>query len=666
MKQYSGQVISEGTVLAKVFIGETITPNIEKMNVKDITNEETRLDEACLEVMSFLHKSIKRAKQEQIAEGIGIIDTHIALLSDDSKQSLPHRAKQLIHEETCNAEYALETVAGRMVDEFDAISKSGYLSARGEDILHIKNMLINTLLGVTLGCEIAEPAIIYSDRLSPEQLTSFDPKLIKGIVTAKGSALSHTAIIARNMNIPFLTGIKIDAGSVHPDMIGIIDSESNTFILDPDETTVHSYNIKMRENEEKALLIKEKAKELVGSCKVALYANIGRPCEVADAISNCAAGIGLFRSEFLFLDAKETVDEQSQYEAYKEVINAMDGKPVIVRTIDIGADKEAKCIKLPKESNPALGTRGIRISFANPDVFRTQLRALLRAAYCSNLKIMFPMISSLWEVKKVIEEVDYVAAMLKEEGIDYAKPPIGIMVETPAAVMILDDIAPYIDFVSIGTNDLTQYALGIDRTNENLSDYYDVRHKAVLELIRITVEKAHKHGISVGICGELGADIKLAKDFLKMGVDELSMPASKIPAMALALEGEVSVDSDILVPVDGYLIPMEEIPDAVFSKGLVGRCVGIYPENGIVTAPFDGVVTMIAKTKHAISIKSQNATEVLIHIGIDTVSMDGRGFEINVNEGDVVKAGSKLLTFDVDMIKDVGLSPIVIVVILPN
>lgn len=666
MEQYFGQIVNHGLAIAKVFIAETDTINIVKMQIDDVEGEKTRLDAAVCDVMTYLDRSKKLAGQSRSTDGIDIIQTHMTFLSDCSEESIIFKTKETIQKDCTNAEYALEKAVGTMIEEFTKTQNSQYLCARSEDIEHIKNMLIKVLMGVPMGARISEPSIIFAPQLSPEQLTSYDSSLVKGIVTAKGSALSHTAIIAKNMNIPFLTGININPDDIEKNSLGVIDAETKAFITNPDEPTLMLYRKKEQELREKALLLRTKAKELVEKCPISLCANIGKVEEASDAVNNCAAGIGLFRSEFLFLDSAEAPDEQKQYEAYTKVLDIMEGKPVIIRTIDIGADKEAKCLALPKEPNPALGTRGIRISFANPQILKTQLRALLRAAYQRNLRVMFPMISSLWEVQKAIDTVNAVASDLEKEGISYAVPSLGIMVETPAAVMILEDIAPLIDFVSIGTNDLTQYTLGIDRVNDNLSEYYDSHHKAVLSLIRLTAEKAHKYGVQVGICGELGADLELAEEYLKMGIDELSMSPSAIPAMALKLSSIKHTGNDVLTPVDGYLIPMEEIPDAVFSNGLVGKCVGIYPENSVVTSPIDGVVTMIAKTKHAISVRSEFGTEILIHVGIDTVNMNGAGFDVKVSEGEAVKAGNELLSFDIDMIEEAGYCPIVVVVNIPR
>ena len=666
MKQYIGQVVNSGIEISGLFCINSSDTVISQEKVENIAYEEARLDAASESVISYLDYSKKQVKQNHGSEGIEIIQTHIMLLSDTSEDALISRAKGVIRKDMVNAEYALESMSKMMIEEFVKEQKSQYLSARSEDIKHISNMLINSLLGIEPETEIKEPSIIVASELSPEQLTSFEPKMIKGIVTSKGSPLSHTAIIAKNMNIPCMTGVDFDVDEVASAKMGIIDTESKTFIIDPDEETLKTYSAKKEKYDEEVLSQKKNAKELVAQSPIKLYANIGNVEDAKEAVANYAQGIGLFRSEFLYMDKEDAPTEEEQYKAYKQVLDTMDGKPVIVRTTDIGADKEAKCISLPKEANPALGMRGIRISFENPDIFNTQLRALLRAAYNRNLKVMFPMISSIWEVQKAVDTVKSVAAALEKEGVEHGMPSLGIMVETPAAALILEEMASYIDFISIGTNDLTQYTLAIDRVNDGLSEYYDAHHKAVIKLLRITINKAHNYGLEVGICGELASDVELAEEFIKMGVDELSMSPSKIPAMAAKLCDVKPASKDVQAPVDGYLIPMEEIPDPVFANGLVGTCVGIYPENDIISAPFNGIVTMIAKTKHAISLRSDSGVEILIHIGLDTVKLNGRCFDVKVKEGDKVNSGDELVKFDIPEIEKAGYSPLVIVVHLPS
>lgn len=673
MKTFTGKIVNSGYALAKVRIIPDMNLDIKMIRDCDCTEELNRLGDAISSVTRQLEQMRDKFDAQKSAdkrEGADIIETHLVFLADKSEESLIGHAEKIIKDEKVNAEYALKVAGCDLAGKF-AEGKSEYLSARNEDIGHLTRMLTCKLMNIENEVILTEDSIILAEELSPEELTSLEAGYVKGIVTKKGSPLSHTSIIAGNMNVPYLTGMDFEGESSLDKLfenggLSAIDAKKGQFIYEPDEKTCNEIKECIRNQEKEAEEITENASEAIASSPIKLYANIGNPNEVEKATANHAMGIGLFRSEFLYMDSDEVPDEETQYRAYVRALDAMEGKPVIVRTIDIGADKEAKCLSMPTEANPALGLRGIRISFANPELFNTQLRALLRAAYNRNLKIMFPMIASKWEVQKAKDAVKQTAEELKREGIDCSIPPIGIMVETPAAVMIMDELAPLVDFVSIGTNDLTQYTIALDRCSDNLAEYYDAHHEAVLRLIEMTCKEAHKYNVEVGICGELGSDMELAERFYKMGIDELSMASSKIPAAAYALkkvkeQNESNMILGICAPVEGYLIPMEDIPDDTFSNGLMGQCVGIYPGEGIITAPIDGVISMVAKTKHAFSIKSQDA-EVLVHVGIDTVEMNGKGFECNLSEGREVKTGEEMMRFDIDAIKEAGFEPIVVVV----
>lgn len=671
MRKYTGKVINEGTVVAKAVLLGSVTGTIRREDGCDVDTEIHKLEIAADAVKSALHKAESKAEARGECESADILNSHIMLLEDDSRESLIQRTNSYIADEAVNAEFAVDYMGHVIADELAGAS-SDYLRARSEDILQLSLELIKELLGGEESRSVDGPSVVVSETVSPETLTMLGRDVVCGIVTRSTSPLSHTAILAKNMNIPFITDTDIDdvreALSGATETVVAIDGKDGTLITDPDEDTLAKLKKQMESERERYASFMENGEELTEDGPIRLYANIGRPEDVDDAVKYHAAGIGLMRSEFLYMDRDDAPDEDEQYEAYVKVLDAMGGKPVIIRTIDIGADKDARCLHLPKEDNPALGLRGIRIGFAYPDIFGTQLRALLRAANGRNLRIMFPMITSADEVERAKAEVMKAADKLKAEGAKYAVPPIGIMVETPAAALAMDEIAQTVDFVSIGTNDLTQYTLGIDRTAENLSEYYDIYHSAVFKLIEETVTAAHDAGIEVGICGELGADTLVTANFMSMGIDELSMAPAKIPAVAAAIaENRKGMEmiiggEDVLSPVDGYVIPMEEIPDEVFSEGVMGKCVGIYPDNGVITAPFNGTVTMLAKTGHALSIKSQSGMEVLIHIGIDTVNLKGRGFEPKVVSGQEVEAGSELLIFDKDLIKEEGYSPIVVVV----
>lgn len=674
MNEYKGRAINSGTIIGKAYLLGNGEITVEKEDIADCDEQIKRLKESVANTIKKLEKSKEKVKMSHGNEGADILNTHILLLEDDSNDSLIQNAVDYINQNKVNAEFAMEKTGNLMAEEFEK-GTSDYLRARSEDIIHLKKQIIGDLMNITDDSNVTKPSIIVADEVSPETLTSIDKTLLLGIVTRKGSVLSHTAILAKNMNIPYLTGVMYEDGSIENDTEIAIDGKNEKVYVSPDEDMLNVLNEQMRTEKEKAASNKANAMECIEKSPIKLYANIGRPKDITGETEKFAMGIGLFRSEFLYMDRDELPSEEEQYDRYVRVLDSMGGKPVIIRTIDIGADKEARCVELPKEDNPALGTRGIRIGFSNPLLFETQLRALLRASYNRNLKVMFPMITAKWEVEKAIDKIHEVAEMLENEKKEYAIPSIGIMIETPAAVLTLDSIAPLIDFVSIGTNDLTQYTIALDRCADHLSAYYDSHHEAVLKLIEMTAVTAHKHGIEVGICGELGADVSLAEFYVKIGIDELSMATPKIIDMAAALSEiditkvkaqaaspKSTVMEDIAAPVDGYVIPMEDIPDEAFAGGLMGKCVGIYPDTGVITAPFDGEITMVAKTKHAFSIKNSSGLELLIHVGIDTVELNSRGFHNTLKEGMNVAKNQELMTFDIDKIKEAGYSPIVVVV----
>lgn len=668
MNKYKGILVNKGFAMGRVILLDEPDLSFGREEIADVEKEISRFETAVSKAICTLENIKDKAEKTHGSGSADTLNTHIMLLCDEAEESLAERCKEYIKTNQVNAEYAVEQSGQKIVEEFNQ-SDSDYLRARSEDIDHLSKILIAKLLGRSTAVpemKNGEPFILVAKELSPETLSSISPELIRGIVTGKGSPLSHTAILASNLNIPYLTGVKYEG--VSSEVMAAIDGTEGTFIVDPDEDTLQNIQRKIKESSDKQTGNKEDALELIKNSPIRLYANIGRPEDADKAIDNYAQGIGLFRSEFLYINSDVAPDEEEQYEAYTRVLEAMDGKAVTVRTIDIGADKEAKCISLPREANPALGTRGIRISFANLPVFKTQLRALLRAAYGRNLRIMFPMISSEWEVKRAIDIVNQTAEELKVEGVKYDTPVIGIMVETPAAVLTLDQLAPYVKFVSIGTNDLTQYTLALDRVNDNLSEYYIPHHDAILKLIEMTVQTAHKFNIEVGICGELGADTEMAGEFVRMGIDELSMAPAKILPMAEALKNcKKSTESvDVLSPVKGTLVPMEEIPDETFSSGVLGPCIGVDPDNNILYSPCDGEISMVAETGHAFGIRREAGDEILIHVGIDTVELQGKGFDNPLKVGQKVSVGEKLMSFDKDIIVKAGLSPMVVIVKLES
>ena len=407
-----------------------------------------------------------------------------------------------------------------------------YMKARAADIKDISNRLVRNLSGQEdVDFSSMEPSIIIADDLSPSETVQMDKSKILAFVTVHGSTNSHTAILARMMNIPALIGVPMNLDEIHTGQTAIVDGFKAEVVFDPTEELCRETQSRMQEEQEKAELLQTlKGKENVtlSGKKINIYANIGSVGDVGYVLENDAGGIGLFRSEFLYLGRNDFPTEEEQFQAYRQVVQTMAGKKVIIRTLDIGADKQADYLNLGNEDNPALGYRAIRICLKQPDIFKTQLRALLRAAAYGNLSIMYPMIISTEEVQQIYSIVDEVECELNDAGIPYKIPEQGIMIETPASVMISDELAEMVDFFSIGTNDLTQYTLAIDRQNEKLDDFYNPHHKAILRMIQMVVDNAHKHGKWAGICGELGADLELTQEFVRMGLDELSVAPSMV------------------------------------------------------------------------------------------------------------------------------------------
>jgi phosphotransferase system enzyme I (PtsI) len=449
--------------------------------------------------------------------------------------------ENIIRTQKTNAEYAVATTGDNMAELF-AMMDDAYMKERAADVKDITNRVVGILSGAgATGMNATEPSILLADDLAPSETVQLDKSLVLSFVTRHGSTNSHTAILARTMNIPALIGV--DYPEDVEGKMAIVDGAIGKILIDPDEATLSSYRKKKEEEEKKAALLQElKGKENVtkDGRKINLYANIGGVKDVASVLENDAGGIGLFRSEFLYLESDGYPTEEEQFTAYKKVAELMAGKKVIIRTLDIGADKQVDYFELDKEENPALGYRAIRICLTRQDVFKTQLRAIYRASHYGNIAIMFPMIISLDEVKKCKNMAELVQRELDAEEIPYGDVELGIMIETPAAVMISDELAKEVDFFSVGTNDLTQYTLAIDRQNPKLDDFYDSHHPAILKMLQMIADAAHRHGAWAGICGELGADLSLTKEFLAMGYDELSVsPGRILPIRKTVIETNV-------------------------------------------------------------------------------------------------------------------------------
>ena len=528
MLKFSGKSVYKGIVLGPAAVLKNNDFQVKRERSEDPEAEIARVEAAAEKAQEQLQKLYDKAVIEVGEASAAIFEVHQMMLEDDDYRDA---ISSMIRTEQINAEYAV-AVTGDNFSEMFANMDDDYMKARAADIKDISNRLVRNLSGqedVDFGS--MEPSIIIADDLSPSETVQMDKSKILAFVTVHGSTNSHTAILARMMNIPALIGVPMNLDEIHTGQTAIVDGFKAEVVFDPTEELCRETQSRMKEEQEKAELLQTlKGKENVtlSGKKINIYANIGSVGDVGYVLENDAGGIGLFRSEFLYLGRNDFPTEEEQFQAYRQVVQTMAGKKVIIRTLDIGADKQADYLNLGNEDNPALGYRAIRICLKQPDIFKTQLRALLRAAAYGNLSIMYPMIISTEEVRQIYSIVDEVECELNDAGIPYKIPEQGIMIETPASVMISDELAEMVDFFSIGTNDLTQYTLAIDRQNEKLDDFYNPHHKAILRMIQMVVDNAHKHGKWAGICGELGADLELTQEFVRMGLDELSVAPSMI------------------------------------------------------------------------------------------------------------------------------------------
>ena len=528
MKRFSGKTVYKGIQIGPVFVLKGRESQVKRSRITDAEAEIERVEHAVKKAQEQLQGLYDKAVKEVGEASAAIFEVHQMMLEDEDYLEAIHN---MIRTEMVNAEYAA-AVTGDNFSEMFANMDDDYMKARAADIKDISRRLVSNLEGN----EDAEyysddPMIIVADDLSPSETVQMDKEKILAFVTVHGSANSHTAILARMMNIPALIGVPLDLNEIHTGMYAVVDGFRGEVIFDPDEETCAEAKKRIAQEQEKLQLLQElKGKENItpDGRRINIYANIGSVGDVGYVLENDAGGIGLFRSEFLYLGRDQLPGEEEQFQAYKQVAQMMAGKKVIIRTLDIGADKQVDYFNLGREDNPAMGYRAIRICLTQQDIFRTQLRALFRAAYFGNLSVMYPMIISIEEVQAIYKIVDQVKAGLERDGLPYRIPEQGIMIETPAAVMISDDLAQLVDFFSIGTNDLTQYTLAIDRQNDKLDAFYNPHHKAILRMIQMVVENAHKAGKWVGICGELGADLQMTEQFVRMGVDELSVAPSMV------------------------------------------------------------------------------------------------------------------------------------------
>ncbi len=528
MQQYSGKSVYKGITMGPVAVLEKQDDLVRRRKIDDPEQEIERTGAACEQAKDQLGKLYDKAVKEVGETSAAIFEVHQMMLEDDDYLESIHN---IIRTELVNAEYAVAQTGDNFSEMFASMDDD-YMKARAADVKDISNRLIRILSGAgDTDLSSMEPSILIADDLSPSETVQLDKEKILAFVTVHGSSNSHTAILARTMNIPALIGVPLRLEEIKNGMTAVVDAHEGKVTFDPDEAMMARTAERIAQEKEKLRLLEElKGKENVtlSGKEIKIFANIGSVSDVGYVLENDAGGIGLFRSEFLYLGRTDFPTEEEQFQAYKQVLQTMAGKKVIIRTLDIGADKQVDYFNLAKEENPALGYRAIRICLKQPDIFKTQLRALLRAAVFGNLSIMYPMITSAEEVQKIYEIVAETEKELKEAEVPYKVPEQGIMIETPAAVMISDELAEIVDFFSIGTNDLTQYTLAIDRQNEKLDDFYNPHHKAILRMIKMVVDNSHKCGKWTGICGELGADTELTEEFINMGVDELSVSPSMV------------------------------------------------------------------------------------------------------------------------------------------
>lgn len=526
MNKVYGKSILKGIAIGNILFYQKGEQSVKRVKIEDIQAEIQRYEEAKEKAVEQLNALYQKALKEVGEMNAAVFEVHTMMVNDgDYIDSITN----IIETQQVNAEYAVATTGDNFAKMFSEMDDD-YFKARAADVKDISERIVNILCGREYGDGIGEePVIVVADDLAPSETVQMDKDKLLAFVTRHGSSNSHTAILARTMNIPALIGV--DIREEWDGKLAAVDGYDGVLYVDPDEDILKKMKLRKEEDERTRSLLQDlKGKEDVtlDGRKIKLYANIGGVKDVASVLANDAAGIGLFRSEFLYLETDDYPSEESQFQAYKTVAENMAGRKVIVRTLDIGADKQIGYFDLEREDNPAMGYRAIRICLDRVEIFKTQLRALLRASVFGNIAIMYPMIISVDEVRRIKEIMDLVKKELEVDGISYGDVEQGIMIETPAAVMISDQLAQEVDFFSIGTNDLTQYTLAIDRQNMKLDNIYDSHHPAVLRMIQMTIENGHKHGCWVGICGELGADMTLTQKFIEMGIDELSVSPSYV------------------------------------------------------------------------------------------------------------------------------------------
>ena len=543
MQTYHGKSVFGGVAIGKICVYQKGEQTVKRTHIADTEQEKKRFDTAVQTAIEQLGELYEKAVKEVGEDNAAIFEIHQMMLEDEDYLDA---ARHIIETQHVNAEYAVAVTGDNFAQMFAAMDDE-YMRGRAADVKDISERLVRVLSGnAGTGIHTEEPVIIVADDLAPSETVQLEKDKVLAFVTVHGSVNSHTAILARTMSIPALIGTKLPLDETIDGKLAAVDGTRGVLFVEPDEETLAAMDKRRQEEQEKKELLQQlKGRETVtlDGKKIRLYANIGNSKDLASVLQNDAAGIGLFRSEFLYLEKEDFPTEEEQFQVYKKVVETMAGKPVIIRTLDIGADKQCDYFHLRKEENPAMGCRAIRICLTRPEIFKTQLRALFRASAYGNLAIMYPMITSVWEVEAIRKIVEEVKAELTAQNVTFGDPKQGIMIETPAAVMVSRELAKQVDFFSIGTNDLTQYTLAVDRQNTELDAFFDPHHPAVLAMIHMVVENAHAEGIWAGICGELGADTSLTREFLSMGVDELSVsPGQILPIRKIIVESSVQED----------------------------------------------------------------------------------------------------------------------------
>ena len=659
MKEFRCSIARKGFYAGPVFF---IRPALEKAGEKteDPGRELAALTAAADTVKAGVLRAGTSGKNGEIRR------TVLSLLEDEA---FTGRMQKHIKEDSLTAAAAVKKTAEELAEELNC-ADSEYIRSRQDDIRGLAQRLAAVLEGEDRVPEIC--SAVAAREISPAQLSAIEGGLIGGLLSEKGSPNSHAAILAGNLGVPYLYGNPQAVRAAETASFLILDGEIGTVTADPDEETKKAALFAFeRFRESRSGEASGEKEEPLPPLKTKVFANIEGPRDIDALLGSGADGVGLFRTEFLFMGDAAPSEEQ-QYEAYRAVLEAMGEKEVIIRTADLGSDKQAPWLDLGEESNPALGLRGVRVSLARKDLFLTQLRALLRAALTGRLKVMFPMIASAWEIDEINACVKEAAAALEKEGVPYRVPALGIMIETPAAALLAEELAEKAAFFSIGTNDLTQYTLALDREARGLERYFDPCHEAVFSLIRAAAEAGHRHGVKTGVCGQLAADPEAVDRLIGCGVDELSVPVSRVRTVKkLAAEAERRLFKaekaslkGVAAVADGELIPMRDIPDPAFSGGTLGECFGILPENGKIFSPVTGTVTAIAETGHAVTVRADDGGDLLIHAGIDTVKLGKEPFRHFVKPGEHVLRDQLLMEEDLEKIRAAGLSPVIVLVAL--